>query len=126
MSPTVWRQAYAKLKQPGGGIMLAIDEYVGRRVAAPSFGRTPRTDGNLGKAVRLALRTRAVIVPFHSERLAGASLVTRILPLVEPVGDPRDDAAVLEVVGQLDRMMEGAILPLLDQWYMALKYRPAD
>ena len=124
MSPLVWRQAYAKLKQPGGGIMLAIDEHVARRVGAPSFGRGLRTDCNLAKAVRLALRAGAIILPFHCERLAGARLVTRILPVIDPQGDPRDEAAVLEIAGELDRRMAAAILPLLEQWYMALKFQP--
>jgi KDO2-lipid IV(A) lauroyltransferase len=124
MSPTVWRRALAKLNEPKGGIMLACDEHAARRVWAPSFGRPLRAEGNLGKAVRLGLRTRALMVPFHSERLGGARLITRILPVIELEGDPRDDAAVLEGVRRLDEIMTAPVLRLLDQWYMALKFQP--
>ncbi len=125
-SPTVWRQALQRLQQPGGGVMLAVDEHAARRVWAPSFGRELRTESNLGKAVRLALRTKAIVVPFHSERVSGSDLLTRILPLVELEGSPRDDAAILEGVRRLDEIMTAPVLRLLDQWYMALKFRPGE
>jgi lauroyl/myristoyl acyltransferase len=125
-SPTVWRQALQILQQPGGVFMLAVDEHAAGRVWAPSFGRVLRTESNLGKAVRLTLRTNAIIVPFHSERVRGSQLLTRILPLVELEGSPRDEAAILEGVRRLDEIMTAPVLRLLDQWYMALKFRPGE
>jgi lauroyl/myristoyl acyltransferase len=122
MSPNVWRQAIAKLKTPGGGIMLAIDEAAENRVWGPSFGRPLRIDGNLGKAARLALMTRAIVLPFYNERLPGARFVTHFLPTLEFSGKSSDDGAVTEAVARMDELMQEPVLRLLDQWYMALNF----
>ena len=121
LSRTVWRQALAKLRSPGGGIMLAIDEQgPGGRVLSPSWGGTPSLEGNMSKAARLALMTDALVVPFHNERLPGARFVTHVLPSMTLPGRAGDEGAVREAVWRLDAVMRPPILRLLDQWYMAL------
>lgn len=122
-SRTVWRQGLAKLREPGGIFMVAADENAGGQVRGPSLGRPLRTDGNIGKAVRLALTTDALILPFYCERVAGAHLVSRYLEPLDFKGDPRDQDAVLEGVRVLDSTVEAPVLRLLDQWYMALAFR---
>ncbi len=122
LSPLVWREALANLRRPGGIMMIAADENTNGRVGAPSLDRPLRLDGNLGKAARLAMLTKAVVLPFYNERLGGARFVTRVLPEMEFEGDPKDDAAVSSAVERMDQIFSGPVLRLLDQWYMALAY----
>ncbi|MDB5511251.1 MAG: hypothetical protein JWR08_734 [Enterovirga sp.] len=122
-SRTVWRHGLAKLRQPGGIFMVAVDESAAGRVWGPFLGRPPRVDGNMGKVVRLALSTGAIVLPFHSERVRGAHLLSRYLPALEFGGDPRDPDTVLEGVRRLNEVVEAPIRRLLDQWYMALAFR---
>ncbi|MGA0593620.1 lysophospholipid acyltransferase family protein [Enterovirga sp. CN4-39] len=122
-SRTVWRHGLAKLREPGGIFMVAADESASGRVWGPSLGRPLRTDGNLGKAVRLALTTGATVLPFHSERIEGAHLISRYMEPIELRGDARDQAAVSEGVRLLDQIIEVPVRRLLDQWYMALAFR---
>ena len=124
-SKNVWRLALARLRAPGGGIMLAIDEQrPDGRVLSPAWGRAPAMDGNLSKAVRLALMTDALVLPFYNERLPGAQFVTHVLPTIELAGRPNDDRAIRDAVHHLDAVMRAPILRCLDQWYMALFAEP--
>lgn len=126
MSRSVWKQALTRLKSPGGGIMIAIDEQVRGVVMGPGLGcGPPRIDGNLGKAARLALMTGALVVPFYNERLAGARFVTHVLPAMTLAGTAGDPAAVIEAVGRMEDALRPPILRLLDQWYMALAAKVA-
>ena len=121
LSKMVWRQALAKLKTPGGGIMLAIDEQrADGRVVSPSVCQPPDEAGNLGKAARLALMTNALIIPFYNERRPEAHFTTHFLQPMEFTGEPNDQGAVREAVYRLDAVIKEPILRLLDQWYMAL------
>lgn len=121
MSKTVWRQALARLKKPGGGIMLAIDEQrADGRVVSPAFDGPPPLDGNLGKAARLALMTQALVVPFYNERLPGARFRTRVLPALELEGAATDAGAVAGAVLRMNEAFRAPVLRLADQWYMAL------
>lgn len=121
LSKIVWRQALAKLKTPGGGIMLAIDEQrADGRVLSPLKGHPLNETGNLGKAARLALMTDALVVPFYNERLPKARFVTHFLPPLELKGRSNDPAAVQEGVQRLNAVMHEPVVRLLDQWYMAL------
>jgi lauroyl/myristoyl acyltransferase len=103
--------------------MVAVDENAAGQVWGPLFDRPARPDGNMGKAVRLALTTNALVLPFYSERIAGARLVSRYLAPLELKGDSRDPAAVLDGVHQLNDVIEVPVRRLLDQWYMALAFR---
>lgn len=122
MSRMVWRQALAALRTPGGCLMIAIDEKAKGRVWGPSLGRPCEVEGNLGKAVRLALTTKAIVVPFYNERLPGARFITHVLPPLELDGAANDPRAVAAGVQRLDAVMTEPIVRLLDQWFMALSF----
>ncbi|WP_131117766.1 lysophospholipid acyltransferase family protein [Lichenihabitans psoromatis] len=121
-SRTVWRKAMERLRRPDGILMVAVDDYANGRVGAPAFGAPPRLDGNLAKAVRLAMMHDAIIMPFHNERVAGSRFMTRILPTFMLDGSADDAGAVLAGIQQIDAVMTEPILRLLDQWYMAISY----
>lgn len=124
VSKTVWRQALARLKMPGGGVMIAVDEEVNGQCRGPAFSGTPSLDGNLGKAARLAMLTDALVVPFYNERLPGTRFVTHYLPPLELVGRSSDNAALSDAVLRLDAVFQAPIRRLLDQWYMAMFAKP--
>ncbi len=120
----VWRHAMNHLEQPGGLLFISVDENNGAGVPVPSFGRAPDYQGNLGKIVRIAIRTGAIILPIYSERLAGATIRTHILPPVECAR--RDEVTAEEqshYAKQLDALFAPAVLRLIDQWFGLLVYR---
>ena len=123
MGRMVWRRALAQLQKPGGVLITAADEAVNGEIGAPFLGRAPRSDGNLGKVARLALRTGALVVPFYNERHPGPRFTTHVLAPLSLAGTSDDEAAVAAAVAQLNTAMTPPILRLLDQWYMALMYR---
>jgi KDO2-lipid IV(A) lauroyltransferase len=123
MGRMVWRRALTQLQRPGGVLITAADEAVNGEIGAPFLGRVPRSDGNLGKVARLALRTGALVVPFYNERHPGPRFTTHLLAPLNFAGTADDEAAVAAAVAQLNAVMTPPILRLLDQWYMALMYR---
>ncbi|WP_158811579.1 lysophospholipid acyltransferase family protein [Beijerinckia sp. L45] len=123
MSRMVWRRALGQLQKPGGVLITAADEAVNGAIGAPFFGRPQRSDGNLGKVARLALRAGAIVVPFYNERHRGARFTTHVLAPLEFAGAAEDDAAVAAAVTMLNTIVTPPTLRLLDQWYMALMYR---
>jgi Kdo2-lipid IVA lauroyltransferase/acyltransferase len=120
----IWRRTVQHLEQPGGILGIAIDELTADRVAIPSFGRALECRSNLGKVVRMASRTGAIVLPLYSERLAGARFVTHVLP---PMEFPRRSKIGAEEqaqrVAQLDALFAPAVLRLIDQWFGLLEYR---
>jgi KDO2-lipid IV(A) lauroyltransferase len=128
MAPRVWHRIGETLRRPGGIAWLAADEAANKRVYGPHFGRRPRTDGNLGKIVRLAAATGALVLPMWSERLTGASFVSRLgQPLEIPRGRLSPEALHAEVA-RLDAVFAPVVRERIDQWYMATEFRfePAD
>jgi KDO2-lipid IV(A) lauroyltransferase len=119
-----WRHALQHLESRGGIFYVAVDEVTEGHIAVPSFGRTLDTRGNLGKIVRIAARTGAIIVPIYSERLAGATFSTHILSPMEFMQrrDIHQDET-LQHVAQLDALYAPAVLRLIDQWFGLLEYR---
>ena len=104
-------------------LMIYVDEHVGGRVHAPSFGRPLRTDGNLARAVRLARMADADIVPAYVERVSRARYVAHFLP---PLALQRtaDRAADIQAnVAALDGAVTGPVLAHLDQWFMLPDFR---
>lgn len=121
-SPMIWRQVLTRLKRPGAVLWISVDEINTGQATTPFFGQPPRLDGNLGKVVRLAMRTGAIVVPFYSERHPGTRFTTHILPPMRFEGDPADDATALSAVAALDAAFTPPVVRLLDQWFMALHY----
>jgi KDO2-lipid IV(A) lauroyltransferase len=121
---TVWRGAMRHLEQPGGILFLAADDQMEERISVPSFGRALDSRANIHKIVRIAFRTGAIILPLYSERLAGATFVTRVLkPLEFPRKLKMDADEHLHHVAHLNALYEPAVLRLIDQWYGLLEYR---
>jgi KDO2-lipid IV(A) lauroyltransferase len=120
----VWRRAVQHLEQPGGILFVAVDAQAGDHVSTLSGGRALDSRGNLGKIARIAARTGAIVLPLYSERLAGATFVTHVLP---PLEFPRKLKISVEEqlhhVAHLDALFSPAILRLIDQWFGLLEYR---
>jgi KDO2-lipid IV(A) lauroyltransferase len=120
----VWRCAVQHLTQPGAVLMAAVDELAADRVATPSFGRPPEPRSNLGKLVRIASRTGAIVLPMYSERLAGARFVTHVLPPVEIPRTPKlSPEAHAQLVARIDALYEPVVLRLIEQWFGLLLWR---
>jgi KDO2-lipid IV(A) lauroyltransferase len=120
----VWRRAVEHLERRNGILFVASDEQAENHVSTPSRGRALDSRGNLGKIVRIAARTGAIVLPLYSERLAGATFVTHVLP---PLEFPRklkiSAEEQLHHVVHLDALFGPAILRLIDQWFGLLEYR---
>jgi KDO2-lipid IV(A) lauroyltransferase len=120
----VWRRAVQHLEQRAGILFVASDEQAEDHVSTPSCGRALDSRGNLGKIVRIAARTGAIVLPLYSERLAGASFVTHVLaPLEFPRKLKIGAEEQLHHVAHLDALFSPAILRLIDQWFGLLDYR---
>ena len=105
--------------QRGAVLMIFGDESVGGRVRAPSFGRTLRTDNNMGRVSRLARITGAAVVPAYCTRQAGQARYTvRFLPSLpmRSTSDVRDDTRAN--VSDLDAVLSPLVIENIDQWYM--------
>jgi lauroyl/myristoyl acyltransferase len=125
MDGSAWRRAVHHLQRPGGILYLAIDEYAEGRVWAPAFGRALDVRGNLGKIVRIAAYTGAIILPMYSERLGGATFQTHVLPTLEfPRKRKIGREEQLHYVSRLDALFEPAVLRLIEQWFAVVEYRP--
>lgn len=121
----VWRHVLVHLQQPGKVLYIAVDEHVGAGVRVPSFGRALDHHGNLGKIVRIAARTGAIILPAYSERLPGAQFREHFLePLYFTRGQDMSAAATLQHIARLDALFEPVVRRLVDQWFGLLEYRP--
>lgn len=119
----VWRRAVQHLEQPGGVLLMAVDEQVQGRVSVPFSGRSFDARSNLGKIVRIAARTGATILPLYSERLAGATFVTHVLRPMEFGPNRRlSDEDQWQRAAELDALYTPAVMRLIDQWFGLLEY----
>lgn len=122
MGRYVWHNVATTLRRPGGIVWLAADEVANGRVFAPHFGRRVRTDGNLGKVVRLAAATGASVLPMYNERIGPARFKSHILPVMEmPTGRLGDDR-IREEVMRIDSVFDPIVRRHLTQWYMAVEF----
>jgi Kdo2-lipid IVA lauroyltransferase/acyltransferase len=121
----VWRYALQHLQQPGGILYISVDENHDDGVPVPSFGRTLNQRGNLGKIVRMASRTGAIVLPCFSERLSGARFCVHLLEPMEfmprTAVDPQETRRRME---HLDALFAPVVLRLIDQWFGLLEFRP--
>ncbi len=121
-SPTVGADLLRAL-QSGAAVMMYVDEYVGGRVHAPAFGRPVRSDGNLGRAVRLARLAGATVVPAYVERLPGPRYAVHFLPPVPLRRTADRKADLLANVAALDAAVTGPVLRHIEQWFMLPDFR---
>jgi len=112
-----------------GVLLIYADDERNGRICAPLFGRAIPRRANLLNIIRLAWASGAAVIPAYAERLDGARFRVTYLEPVElmpfdparPGGDP--DAALIDNVDRLDRIITPLVLARLDQWYMLLEYR---
>jgi len=122
--PMAGRQILRSLKETGG-LSMAGDEYMHGELLAPSFGRPLHLDGNLGRAVRLAKMTNAIIVPYYCLRTDGAHFRLHIAPYVEL--DFAGENYLEDGVRRLDEVITPIIVANIDQWLMLDNFKvPAD
>lgn len=125
MHAGVWRTISTRLAAGNTALWLAADDGVAGDVLAPAFNRPPRTDGNLGKIVRLAASTGALILPAYSLRTQGANFTAHLLPPIEiPRGRLSRDA-IAGHVARLDALFAPLVREHLTQWYMACEFTHA-
>ena len=122
MSKRVWATVTDYLRRPRGCAWIAADEVADGRVFAPHFGRPPRTDGNLGKIVRLAAATGAHILPAYSERTGPTAFRSHFLPLQEVPRQRLSQDEIEAQVMRLDALFAPIVQRLATQWYMAVEF----
>lgn len=125
MHAGVWRTITARLSAGNTALWLAADDGVAGDVLAPAFNRPPRTDGNLGKIVRLAASTGALIIPAYSLRTQGANFTAHLLPPIEIPAGRLSREALAEHVARLDALFAPLVRKHLTQWYMACEFTHA-
>jgi KDO2-lipid IV(A) lauroyltransferase len=118
--PTAGRQIIRSLKETGG-LSMAGDEYMAGELLAPSFGRPLHLDGNLGRAVRLAKMTNAIVVPYYCLREKGAYFQLHITPYVEL--DFTGEDYLEKGVQVLDDTITPIIVANIDQWLMLYNFK---
>jgi KDO2-lipid IV(A) lauroyltransferase len=99
-----------------GLLTLAGDEYLKGELLAPSFGRPVRLDGNLGRIVRLAKSTDALICPYFCTRSKGARFQFTALPAIALEWGGKDD--LQKGAERLDKVITEIIVAHIDQWLM--------
>jgi Kdo2-lipid IVA lauroyltransferase/acyltransferase len=131
MHSTVWWQVLQHLQPPRRGIMMiAIDEYGPGGFRAPFLGRAYDPAGNLGKIVRLAKRTGAIILPLYSERRSDAIVCNHVMTPVELTpsarrSDTMDPEELRHQVCSINALYEPVARRLVDQWFRLFYYSPA-
>ena len=121
--PKVGHEIFRTLRDKGA-IVLAGDEFIRGQLFAPSFGRPLKLDGNLGRIVRLAKMTNAIVCPVYCARAAATTFELHILPHVEL--DLERDDYLAEGVRRLDQVITPVIVAHLDQWFLLDNFRLPD
>lgn len=104
------REAGRILSQPGGGVGVLVDQHAGDKgIWCPFFGRLASTSP---LAARLALRTRAKLIPAAVYTDGVAKWRMTILP---PIEQNTDDAGVL--TAEINRTLEQQIRVAPADWF---------
>lgn len=117
-------EAHRLLESRQGALLYYVDEYWEQRVHAPALGRKIIIEGNIARAVRLASRTGAAVLPCYALRLGEAARFRlTFLPEV-PVGSPdRGRAGILADITALDAAIEAVVRAHPEQWMMLHAFR---
>ncbi len=106
-------------------LLYHVDEYWRGRVAGPALGRPLRDDGNMGRAVRLAIRHGAALLPLHVLRLGDAARFRlNILPEIPLAELPAGEAGVKAGLAALDAVVEGVLRAYPEQWFHLHVFNP--
>ncbi len=100
-----------------------IDEVSDDQIHFPLFGRAPVQSTNAARAVKIAMRSNALIVPIIMPRRSGTQFDVQILDPVEIRHSADDKDAVAETIQQLNQTLEPYVRAHLDQWYMLANLR---
>ena len=122
-NPAGVREVVRHLSQRRGAVVIFVDEIAGGVVQAPALGRPLSLSGNLAMAVRLALLTRALVVPAAMARTRGCNFELLLGAAVELEGDSRQPSDLRRGVERLDPLVEALVLDRLDQWVMLPKLK---
>ncbi|WP_372621968.1 lysophospholipid acyltransferase family protein [Falsiroseomonas sp.] len=117
-------EARRLLARRESAVLMYVDEYVRRRVQAPSLGRAPRAVGNIHRLVRLAALTGAAVLPVHALRVGRAARFRLVVgPALDLRRAPRDVAALAADQAVLDAAAEAVVRAHPEQWLMATSFR---
>ncbi|NGM18418.1 hypothetical protein G3576_00210 [Roseomonas stagni] len=117
-------QAHRLLADGSSALLYYVDEFWEGRVHAPAFGRPPKLDGNIMRAVRLAAHTGAAIIPCYGLRIAdGPRFRVTFLPPVEVGPAGRGRAGMLEDMALLDAAIDPVVRAHPEQWFMLHAFR---
>ena len=122
-NPAGVREVVRHLSDRRGALVIFVDEIAGGVVQAPALGRPLSLSGNLATAVRLALLTKALVLPAAMARTRGCNFELLLGAPVELDGDPRQPSDLRRGVERLDPLTEALVLDRLDQWVMLPKLK---
>lgn len=121
--PAGARQALRVLKERKRILGIYVDECIEGDVYAPFFGRAPRLDGNMARAVRLAVMADALLIPAYAVRTEGLHFRVTFLPPVDLLRPAGGEADLLENVARLNAVFEPIVRAHLDQWFWLFDLR---
>ncbi len=117
-------EAHRLLESRQSALLYYVDEYWERRVHAPALGRALVIEGNIARAVRLASRTGAVVLPCYALRLGEAARFRLTFLREVPIGPPdRGRSGILADIAALDAAIEGVVRAHPEQWMMLHVFR---
>ena len=107
----------------GGNVSFGMDEFIDSNVISPPFGREINALTNIERAVKLAQRYDALLLPAWCERLEGVRFRFHFEPAIEvpKQGDP--DAQAAATVATIVGLLESWIRRRPEQWYMLHRMR---
>lgn len=117
-------EAMRLLESRQAALLYYVDEHWDGRVQAPSLGRPIRAEGNIMRAVRLARRSGAAIIPAYGLRLGEAARFrVTFLPELDlgPARPGRE--GVLADIAALDAAIEKLVRAHPEQWFMLHAFR---
>lgn len=115
------RFAFKKIYQgllQGWGLITALDDTTR---SYPSFGRNLPSRNNLERAIRIAKRTNAILIPTYCLRKKGAHFAIHILPHIEPDFTDFNEEKMAEAIKPIDQLMGSIVRQHIDQWYWACR-----
>jgi KDO2-lipid IV(A) lauroyltransferase len=117
------RAAYRCLVKEEQIFLFYVDELFRGKVSAPSFGRAPKTEGNIANVSRLARLTNAEIIVVYSVRLGDEPrFKVTFLPPIQQTRTADSRADLVANVAAIDRVIAPIIKDHLDQWFYALDF----
>lgn len=118
--------AFMRALRDGKAVAMFGDEETDGGIQAPFFDRPPHSRGNLAYIARIALQSKASVVPIHCRRSDGCRFRIEV---GEPVAlDPQGltGEGLQANINRLNAVIEPLVYANLDQWYWLTDYRLED